>query len=327
MLSAALIMGILAFILLRTGHLYLTNPNPLSPINFLLLMSVLIGTGIFAFVANKILKPITSFSIAVDEIAQGNFDIRVDDNSPIEEIKDLAKNINIMAHELSGIETLRNDFITNVSHEFKTPIATIEGYATLLQGDVTNPECIDYTRMIIQSVRQLDNLTSNILNLSRLENQEIILKNNSYRLDEQIRNAVLMLEHEWSQKNHALQIDLINVEYDGNESLLMQVWLNLISNAIKFTPDNGNIQIALFLNESSLIFKITDDGMGIDKLSLKNIFDKFYQGDKNRKTEGNGLGLTLVKRIVNLSNGTISVESKINGGTTFTVTLPSTSVN
>ncbi|MFA5577324.1 MAG: HAMP domain-containing sensor histidine kinase [Tissierellaceae bacterium] len=322
MLSAALIMGFLAFLLLKTGHLNLTNRNPLSPLWFILFMSVIIGTSISAFVANKILKPITDFSIATDKIAKGDFDIRIDEDSPIEEIRDLAKNFNIMAQELSGIETLKNDFITNVSHEFKTPIAAIEGYATLLQGDISNPEYADYTQMIIQSARQLNSLSNNILSLSKLENQEIILEKVSYRLDEQIRSAVLMLEPEWSPKNLDLQIDLINAEYVGNESFLMQVWLNLISNAIKFTPENGYIQIRLIKEDYSLIFTITDNGIGINKTNINHIFDKFYQGDITRKTVGNGLGLALAKRIIDLSNGSISVKSVIEKGTTFTVRLP-----
>lgn len=324
MFSTALIMGLLAFMLLKTGHINLANPNPLTPIRFILFMSVIIGTSISAFVAKKILAPITDFSLATDKIAKGNFDIRINEDSPIEEIRDLAKNFNIMAQELSGIETLRNDFITNVSHEFKTPIAAIEGYATLLQDDVSVPEYADYIQMIIQSAKQLNSLSSNILSLSKLENQEIILEKTSYRLDEQIRNAVLMLEPEWSQKNLDLQIDLTNAEYIGNEGLLMQVWLNLISNAIKFTPEDGTVKISLYKEGASLVFKITDNGLGIEESTINHIFDKFYQGDTTRKTEGNGLGLALVKRIIDLSNGSITVKSKINEGSTFIVILPNT---
>ena len=306
------------------GLLNQHNRNPLAPIVFLLFISVVIGTGISFFVAKKILKPITSFSNATDEVAKGNFNIEINEKNPIKEIQDLAKNFNIMVQELSSIETLRNDFIINVSHEFKTPIATIEGYATLLQeNNLSDIEYKEYTQMIIHSARQLNTLSSNILSLSRLENQEIVLEKTFYRLDEQIRHAVLMLEPEWSLKNLDFQLDLIKKEYYGNEGLLMQIWINLIENAIKFTPQAGKIHISLSEKFPHLIFKITDTGLGIHVSNINRIFDKFYQGDTTRKTEGNGLGLALVKRIVDLSKGEIMVESAINKGTTFTIIFPS----
>lgn len=323
MLATAFIMTFLVFILFRMGLLSQHNRSLLTPIVFLLFISVIIGTSISLFVAKKILKPIAAFSKATDEVAIGNFSIEINEESPIKEIRDLSKNFNIMVQELSSIETLRNDFIINVSHEFKTPIAAIEGYATLLQGNnLSDVEYKEYTQMIIHSARQLDTLSSNILSLSKLENQELILEKNLYRLDEQVRYAVLMLEPEWSLKNIDLQIDLAKTEFYGNERLLMQVWINLIGNAIKFTPDNGTIHINLFKQNSHLIFKVIDSGIGIDDLTISHVFDKFYQGDTARKTEGNGLGLALVKRIIDLSNGSITVESEIRQGTTFTVFLP-----
>ena len=324
MLATAFIMSFLVYILFQMGLLNQHNRNPLAPIVFLLFISVIIGTGISLFVAKKILKPITNFSNATDEVAKGNFDIRINEKNPVREIRDLAKNFNMMVHELSSIETLRNDFIVNVSHEFKTPIATIEGYATLLQqNDLSDIEYKEYTQMIIHSARQLNTLSGNILNLSKLENQEVVLEKTLYRLDEQIRHAVLMLEPEWSLKNLDFQLDLIKKEYYGNEGLLMQIWINLIENAIKFTPQAGKIHISLSEKFPHLIFKITDTGLGIHDSSKNYIFDKFYQGDTARKTEGSGLGLALVKRIVDLSKGEIMVESAINKGTTFTILLPS----
>ncbi len=323
MLATAFIMSILVYISYHLGILNQFNRNPRLPIIFLLFLSVIIGTAISLFVAKKILSPITRFSEATYEVAKGNFSIQIDEDSPVTEIQDLAKNFNLMVHELSSIETLRNDFIVNVSHEFKTPIATIEGYATLLQGDsLSQVEYMEYTRMIIHSAKQLNALSSNILNLSKLENQEIVLEKTLFRLDEQIRQGVLMLEPEWNLKNIELQIDLIKTDFYGNEGLLMQVWLNLIGNAIKFTPENGLIQISLIKEEENMIFKIVDTGVGIDDFVIDHIFDKFYQGDLARKTEGNGLGLALVKRIVDLSKGRIKVESSLNKGSTFLVILP-----
>lgn len=323
MLSTALIMTFVAYFLFQMGHLNKHNTNPLLPVTSLLFMSVIIGTSISLFVAKKILKPITNFSNATDEVAKGNFDIRIDEESPIEEIRDLSKNFNMMAHELSSIETLRNDFIVNVSHEFKTPIATIEGYATLLQdNNLSDTEHKEYSEMIIYSARQLNTLSSNILSLSKLENQEIILEKELYRLDEQIRQAIMMLEPDWGSKDLIFNINLIKTEYFGNESLLMQVWINLIGNAIKFTSHGGSIHIDLSEKDSYLIFEISDTGIGIDDSIINHIFDKFYQGDTTRKTDGNGLGLALVKRIIDLSEGSITVKSKVKEGTIFIIKLP-----
>lgn len=324
MLLTAFIMTFLAYILFQIGHLSQYNRSPLAPFIFLLFISVIIGTSISIFVAKKILEPITNFSNATYEVARGNFDIKIDEKGPIGEIRDLTKNFNMMVHELSSIETLRNDFIVNVSHEFKTPIATIEGYATLLQDkNLSDSEFKEYTQMIIYSARQLNTLSSNILSLSKLENQEIILEKELYRLDEQIRHAILMLEPDWNLKHLVFNINMIKIEYCGNESLLMQVWINLIGNAIKFTPNNGLIHINLFKNDSSIIFEITDTGIGIDNSIIDHIFDKFYQGDTSRRINGNGLGLPLAKRIIDLSNGSISVKSVIGEGSTFTIILPS----
>ncbi len=325
MLVTAFIMTFIVYLLFQMGLLNQHNRNPLAPIIFLLFISVIIGTSISLFVAKKILKPITNFSNATDEVAKGNFDIEINESSPIKEIRDLSKNFNIMVHELSSIETLRNDFIVNVSHEFKTPIATIEGYATLLQGNsLSDDEYKEYTQMIIHSARQLNTLSGNILSLSKLENQELIMEKDLYRLDEQIRHAVLMLESEWSLKDIDFQIDLVKTEFCGNEGLLLQVWLNLIGNAIKFTANGGTIYISLSKENSSIVFTIADTGIGIDNEIINHIFDKFYQGDTTRKTEGNGLGLALVKRIIDLSEGNITVSSCLDKGTTFCVNLPFT---
>jgi signal transduction histidine kinase len=323
MLATAIIMSSGAYLLYKTGHLNPTGGNPLIPIIFLLLLSMMIGTVISLFVAKKILNPITRFSKAADEVAKGNFNIRMDETERIEEIRDLTRKFNMMVQELSSIETLRNDFVVNVSHEFKTPIASIEGYAMLLQdGSLSDDERNEYAQMIIDSSRQLSTLSHNILSLSKLENQEIILEKESYRFDEQIRQAVLMLEPEWSSKDLDLQIDLMKTNYYGNENLLMQVWLNMIGNAIKFTPHGGKIGVRLFEREKCLLVKISDTGIGIDDSIKKHIFDKFYQGDAARKVDGNGLGLALAKRIIDLCNGNITVESEVGIGTVFTVTLP-----
>lgn len=326
MIASTFAMTTLAYILYQTGLLDQHARNPFIPTIILIFMSVIIGTSISLFVAKKILNPITHFTNATNEVAKGNFDLKIDERSPIGEIQDLTKNFNLMVRELSSIETLRNDFIVNVSHEFKTPIATIEGYATLLQANnLSDTEHQEYIELIIYSTRQLNTLTSNILSLSKLENQEIILQKELFRLDEQIRQAIMVLEPDWGSKNLSFDINLTKVDYFGSESLLMQVWINLIGNAIKFSSDGGLIQINLFAKNASLIIEITDTGIGIEPSIMKHIFDKFYQGDTTRKTDGNGLGLSLVKRIIDLSGGSITVDSRIDEGSTFTVTLPADS--
>ena len=322
MAFTAIIMIGITMILFKAGMFPVRSANPLSPIFFLLIMSVLIGTVISIFVSKIILRPITTFTNAVEMVSQGDFSIRLEETSNILELQSLIHNFNSMVHELEGIETLRSDFIANVSHEFKTPIASIEGYATLLQDNcLTESERQEYCGMIIDSTKQLGSLTGNILLLSKLENQNVIAKPQKFRLDEQIRQAILLLEAKWTVKNIDLEIHLDKLTYLGNESLLMQVWINLIDNAIKFTPDNGTIRIILKESGSNILFQIEDSGCGISQEVMKHIFDKFYQGDTSRKMEGNGLGLALAKEILAFCGGTISVESEVGYGTTFKVIL------
>ena len=238
----------------------------------------------------------------------------------------MAHNFNLMAKELAGTEILRTDFVENVSHEFKTPLSAIEGYTTLLQRkDLSEEKRQNYTKKILYNTRRLSTLTSNILLLSRLENQEIGIKKETFCLDEQLREILLLLEDGWTEKKLELEIDLDAVDYYGNKDLLAHVWQNILSNAIKFAPENGIIHILLRRENGSLITSITDNGIGMSEDVMRRIFEKFYQGDFSRSSQGNGLGLALAKRIVDLHGGNISVSSKEGKGTTFTVSLPLTS--
>ena len=324
MLVTAIIMTVLAFLLFRLGHFSYPGGHPLPPIVFLLFISVLIGTAISLFVGRKILKPVTKLSEAAREVAKGNFDIRMDETNRIAELRDMSQSFNLMVQELYGIETLRKDFVDNVSHEFRTPLASITGYATLLQDkSLSEPERDEYIKMILESSGQLSALSENILNLSRLENQEMTLDKQSFRLDEQIREAVLMLEHKWSAADIELEIDLDRVTYHGNKGLLMQVWINLIDNAVKFTDRGGRIEIHLRQDTGGVIVEVRDNGRGMSRTELLHIFEKFYQADGARKKAGNGLGLALVRRIMDLCGGKIDVESLEGKGSVFSVTLPS----
>ncbi|WP_223110733.1 HAMP domain-containing sensor histidine kinase [Paenibacillus sinensis] len=316
-------MAILAYLYFQIGNNTTVHKNPFPPILLIVLFSLVIGTTITIEVGRRILSPIKDFSNAAKEIANGNFDIYLNESHRVNEISDVAHHFNIMVQELRSIETLRNDFVVNVSHEFKTPIAAIEGYATLLQEDnLSREEHDEYTGMIIESARQLSTLSGNILRISKLENQEMLTELTEYRLDEQLRQALLLLESMWTPKQLNLNIDLDELRYYGDEELMMQVWLNILGNAIKFTPEYGEISVSLHLDGPWISVVISDTGIGMPPGVRKHIFEKFYQGDPARSAAGNGLGLPLVARIISLSRGTIEVSSEPGQGSTFMVRLP-----
>ena len=320
--SSSILFGLVYF-LYQSGSINDPDRHPLIPAGMFLLLSMLIATGLNIFVGKKVLQPLSAFSLAMMEVAKGNFRFRLNYDGRIEELNEMSSNFNTMVHELGNIETLRNDFVVTVSHEFKTPLASIEGYATILQSpELTTEERKDCTQMIIESTKQLAKLSSNILMISNLENREIITEKTKFRLDEQIRQSVLMLEPFWEGKKIDFNIDLDHLDYYGNEELLMQVWLNIIGNAIKFTPKNSEISISLKEHANALTITISDAGIGLSAEDQKHIFDKFYQADRSGYTDGNGLGLSLVKRIIDLCHGEIIVQSELGLGTSFTITLP-----
>lgn len=319
----ALLIFAVAYLLYRNGILAEHKESPMIPIFFLILLSALIAMVLFCLVAQFILRPIRRFTEATKEVAKGNFNVTMEEASRVDEVRELTHYFNQMTQELAGTETLRTDFVVNVSHEFKTPLAAIEGYATLLQdNELSKEEWEEYTHMIIDSSRELSTLAENILNLSRLENQEVLLDKKMFRLDEQIREVIVLLEPKWGKKEIELEIDLAKARFYSNKSLLRQVWLNLIDNAIKFTPESGHIRIQLSRRHGCFIVEIQDDGKGIAPADQTHIFEKFYQVSKARKDHGNGLGLALVKRIVELCQGTVKVQSEPGKGSTFTVSLP-----
>lgn len=294
-----------------------------SSLIFFAIISVIIGMIISKFVARRPIASIVEISEATKEIAKGNFNVQMNEDIRVTEIQTMARNFNLMVRELAATEILRNDFVENVSHEFKTPLAAIEGYVTLLQRKgLSEEKRKEYTDRILFNTKRLSALTGNILLLSRLENQEIEIKKESYSLDEQLREILLMYEPQWSGKKLDLDIDLDSVICCGNKELLAQVWQNLIGNAIKFVSDKGNIRVLLRQKQNAIVVSVVDNGPGMSKEVMGRIYEKFYQGDTSRASSGNGLGLTLAKRIVDLHGGTISVSSKEGKGTTFTVSLP-----
>ncbi|TCT14314.1 signal transduction histidine kinase [Natranaerovirga pectinivora] len=286
------------------------------------LLSACVGTICILFAVNNIVTPIRRLSNASKEVAKGNFDIQVKAES-IDEIGQLTSDFNLMTNELKNIDVLRKDFVTNVSHEFKTPITSIKGFAKLIKdGQLTKEQLMEYSDIIINESERLSLLSSNLLKLSQLDTKLIREEATIFSLDEQIRKTILMLEVHWAKKNIDFDIQLEQVEYKGDEYLLQQVWINLIHNAIKFSEPFGKIKIKMYKQVSTVKIEVIDKGIGIAEEDQGRIFERFFKGDKSRTKEGNGLGLVIVKKIIGLSNGKIYFKSKLGEGSTFTVELP-----
>ncbi|MBQ2980572.1 MAG: HAMP domain-containing histidine kinase [Lachnospiraceae bacterium] len=263
---------------------------------------------------------------AASRLVKGDFSARVEPIKSIfvdDNLKEISKCFNKMAEELSGVETIRTDFISNVSHEMKTPLSVMQNYATLLQSpDLPEKKRIEYAKSIAQGSKKLADMMTNILKLNRLENQKIYPKTSRYNLGEQLCECIINYETVWEQKNIELEADIAEEIYvDGDEELLTLVWNNLLSNAFKFTDEGGKVTVILEADEEHVIVKIKDTGCGISSDVGARIFEKFYQADTARATAGNGLGLALVKRVIDILKGEIEVSSVVGEGTTFTVKL------
>jgi signal transduction histidine kinase len=270
-------------------------------------------------------RPMRRLGEAARKIARGDFSTRI---APLRKdgkkdyVEVMFDDFNIMAEELESIETLKSDFISNVSHEIKTPLAVIQGYAAALQNDALPvEERREYTKTIVEASQKLSALVSNILKMNKLENQEIIPEFQVYDLSEQLRRCAVTFEELWERKNVIFDADLDEVSVCYNEDMLELVWNNLLSNAIKFTGSSGHISLTLKIRDGFAVVSICDTGCGMDGETKKHIFDKFYQGDRSHAQEGNGLGLALVKKVIEMQGGSISVESVPGQGSTFTVFL------
>lgn len=322
-LTSSIIIFSITYAMVQLGYLSKGEPSPLVPTITLLTMSIFIASAVNFFIGKKVLKPISAFSKAMVDVAKGDFRVQLNYDGVVEELNEMSANFNIMIHELGNIETLRSDFVVSVSHEFKAPLTSIEGYATIIQNpELSEEQKNECAQIIIESTKQLAKLSSNILMISDLENKEIITKKAEFRLDEQIRQAILLLEPIWTSKMIIFNIDMDHANYCGNADLMMQIWLNVIGNAIKFTPKNGEIFVSLKAASSHLKVSISDTGIGMSSEVQKHIFNKFYQADCSGNTDGNGLGLSLVKRIVELCHGSIQVDSSLDRGTTFILEFP-----
>lgn len=271
-------------------------------------------------------RPCKKIMFSANEIMHGNFNVKI---SPVKdfqvdsELNKIINCINIMAEELSHTETLRTDFISNVSHELKTPLTVIQNYGKLLQQpDLTEEKRIEYSQCIVNTSNRLADLISNILKLNKLENQQIALSYKKFDIGEQLCECLLNFEEIWENKNIEIETQIEeNVVIYSDPEILSIVWNNLFSNALKFTQEGGKVSLLLTSDEKKVQVKITDTGCGISNDVGKHIFDKFYQGDTSHSTNGNGLGLALVKRIIDITDSDIYVDSQVGIGTSFTVVL------
>ncbi len=273
------------------------------------------------FASFRLSKPVQVLTRAHERVQEGDFSVRLPDNQP-GEMGELMRSFNDMTETLGSTAYLQKDFISSISHEFKTPIASIRGFAKLLQmPGLTEEQKAEYISMIAQESDRLSRLSETLLRLSALEQQTALASLSDFSLDEQLRQVILRLEPNWSQKDIGWQLDLNEVSIHSDQELLNQVWINLLQNAIKFSPEGSDIAVRVF-REGNAIVEIEDHGCGMTEEAQKRIFDKFYQADKSRKQEGVGLGLSLVKRIVDMMGGTVTVTSEVNVGSTFRVELP-----
>ena len=299
--------------------LQITIPTTL----FLLLVGAFMGSAI-AFLVNRVFfEPIQKLKDGMNDVSDGDFSVKIDTNSPINEVKELYESFDLMVKELSATEILQSDFMSNVSHEIKTPVNAIEGYAMLLESEeITPEEQQEYVEKILFNTKRLSELVGNVLLLSKIDNQAIPKNEKKFRLDEQIRQSIMQLETKWTEKDIELDVELERTEFIGNATLLIHVWDNLINNAIKFNNQGGTVKLRLSSNADRVTFTIEDNGPGVSEDAIKHIFDKFYQADSSHRQEGNGLGLALVKRIVDLYEGDINAENLPDTGCRFTVVLP-----
>lgn len=286
-----------------------------------LIFCVIIGSILMFLVTKRIVNPIKYISDVTKEVSKGNFDISIDYESD-DEIGVLAKNFNIMISELKNMEYLRKDFISNVSHEFKTPIASIQGFVELLKNqDIPREKVNEYIDIIIEESERLSKLTSNMLKISRLDNQSISNKKEKFSLDEQIRKSILLLEDKWEAKLLDIDINLQDTIFYGDKELIEVIWINILDNAIKFSNLNGKISIKLENLLEYVVVEIADNGIGMSEEEKLRVFEKFYQGDSSRRNEGSGLGLSIVKKIIDICEGNIEIESELGIGTKFKVVL------
>ena len=288
--------------------------------------SIFIGLLLSFAITNIILKPLSELVKATKRVTNGDFNVSLEigwaERRTLKELRELIRDFNEMTEELRNTELFRNDFISNFSHEFKTPLVSIRGFARqLYEGDLTPEQQREFSKIILDETEYLSVLSQNTLLMTNLENRDIITEKTEFSLDEQLRDCMIRLEPQWSEKNIDIDMDLDEIRFFWNKSLLAHVWNNLFDNAVKFTGENGSISVSCKREGGLTAVKIKDSGCGISEDAQAHIFEKFYQADASHATKGNGLGLPLVKKIAELCGGEVSVRSELGKGTEFTVKL------
>ena len=312
-----------------TMDLTLTSDNvaTAAKVTFLNVILITLLFKLADYIRRKIMveRPTKIITEATEKIMSGDFSVRIKpmQSSGLEGFNQIAEAINRMAEELSSVETLRTDFIANVSHEMKTPLAVMQNYGTLLQTpNLSEEKRIEYAKGVTDGSRRMADMMTNILKLNRLENQQIYPQVTEFDLGEQLCECLLQYENVWEKAEIEIDTDIAeNVRVKADAELLSHVWNNLFSNAFKFTPSGGTVTVTLTATEHHAIVKVSDTGCGMTPEVGAHIFEKFYQGDTSHSVQGNGLGLALVKRVVDIMQGEISVESAVGKGSAFTVKI------
>lgn len=315
--SSIITFGLSAFI---AKWMQVNEDNVLVYGLIVMVMSVVFGLALSFAYSAVMIKASKPYLEALQKVAEGDFSVRIEDSSVFANFG-IAHNFNNMASQLEGVETLREGFISDFSHEFKTPIVSIAGFAKLLKDpNLTTEQRNEFLDIIISESNRLVGLSESVLLLNRLDTQVIV--NERFSLDEQLRQCVLMFDGQCADKNISLEANIdANVQINSNMKLLSQVWVNLLSNAVKFTANGGKIVVGCSVNDDTALVTVTDNGCGMSPEVMQNIFNKFYQGDKSHTTQGNGLGLSIVKKIVETLGGEISVRSEVGKGSTFAVSF------
>lgn len=321
-LSSLVVFGIIYFILnINIDMSDKIQSSPMTAIIILIITQLIISWLMTIIIGNPVIRGMNDIEKVIDEVSNGNYKARVKETKILKEIK---HNFNKMISELDSVEILRSDFVNNFSHELKTPIVSIKGYAEeLKKDDLTEEEKEKYLDVIIEESNRLSSLSTNILNLSKIEKQEIVSNKNKINIGEQIRKVILMEYKKIEKNNLEIDVDIDDCYSIVNEDLMEQVWINLIENAIKFNKKNGKIFVKVKKVNDKITISIKDTGVGIDEDKINRIYDKFYTTSEKNGKSGNGLGLALTKKILNLHNGSIEANSKLNKGTEFIILLNS----
>ena len=304
-------------------HVAITDMLTIGVLSMLVPIVVLVTLVNFLF-TRYIYRYLDKISDAMQKVADGDYTVRLDAEKD-QPFRELYRNFNTMAEELGGVEMLKNDFINGYAHELRTPITSINGFAEMLlndDGTLSREEKRSYLEIIASESRRLADLAGNSLLMSKLDSQKIIPDKKPFSLDEQLRRCSILLSGQWTEKELDMTMDLDEAVYVGDYDLMQHLWINLLTNAVKYTPKGGSITVTLKNEEKFIAVSVADTGKGIPPEDRERIFDKYYQTDKSHSKRGLGLGLAICKRIVQLCNGSLTVESEVGVGSTFTVKLP-----